>query len=201
MQRHRFIFVLISVLLAISLAFVFGCAKKATVKDTSEEKQVVAEKKSTGETDAEKAAREKALREAELREQERLRAERERAAAERAKAEAVSPFNGFEYIYFDFDKFAIKTEARETLKKVADKLNATSGGKLLIEGNCDERGTVEYNLALGERRANAAMKYLVSLGIGKDKVSTVSYGKERPVDPGHTEEAWAKNRNAHFVMK
>ncbi|HLD30193.1 MAG TPA: OmpA family protein, partial [bacterium] len=64
----------------------------------------------------------------------------------------------------------------------------------------DERGTVEYNLALGERRANSAKKYLISLGISEDRISTISYGEEKPLDPGHTEEAWAKNRRAHFII-
>ncbi len=72
--------------------------------------------------------------------------------------------------------------------------------KIQIEGHCDERGTAEYNLALGERRANSAKKYLVSLGIPADRLSTISYGKEMPLDPGHNEEAWAKNRRAHFII-
>jgi peptidoglycan-associated lipoprotein len=69
-----------------------------------------------------------------------------------------------------------------------------------MEGHCDERGTVEYNLALGERRANQAKNYLVSLGISSARISTISYGKEKPLDPGHNEEAWAKNRRAHTVV-
>jgi peptidoglycan-associated lipoprotein len=72
--------------------------------------------------------------------------------------------------------------------------------KFQIEGHCDERGTGEYNLALGERRANSAKNYLVSLGISAARISTISYGKERPLDPGHNEEAWAKNRRDHFVV-
>ncbi len=193
-------FMIISVLLVVSLAFVMGCAKKAAVKETSEQ-QAVAEKKA--QADAEKAAREKSLKEAELREQERQKAERERAEKSKAAAEAaaVSPLSGFEFIYFDYDKYAVTPDARNTLKKVADWLGAHPEAKVLIEGNCDERGTVEYNLALGERRADAAMKYLVSLGVDKSRLSTVSYGKERPVDPGHDEAAWAKNRNDHFVVK
>ncbi|MBP2683653.1 MAG: peptidoglycan-associated lipoprotein, partial [Deltaproteobacteria bacterium] len=73
--------------------------------------------------------------------------------------------------------------------------------KLLIEGHCDERGTAEYNLALGERRAVAVMNYLVSLGVPKGNLSTISFGEERPLDPGHDEGAWARNRRAHFVLK
>jgi peptidoglycan-associated lipoprotein len=84
---------------------------------------------------------------------------------------------------------------------VADYLKKNRKSKLLIEGHCDERGTSEYNIALGERRATAVMNYLVSLGIPKGALSTVSFGKEKPLDPGHNEEAWAKNRRAHFVLK
>jgi peptidoglycan-associated lipoprotein len=72
--------------------------------------------------------------------------------------------------------------------------------KIQIEGYCDERGTAEYNLALGERRANMTKKYLLSLGISSDRISTISYGEERPLDPGHNEEAWGKNRRAHIVV-
>jgi len=71
---------------------------------------------------------------------------------------------------------------------------------VLIEGNCDERGTVEYNLALGEKRAQSAMKFLVDLGVDKARIKTISYGKEKPLEPGHNEEAWAKNRRDHFVV-
>ena len=72
--------------------------------------------------------------------------------------------------------------------------------KIQIEGHCDERGTIEYNLALGERRANSAKNYLISLGISPDRISTISYGEEKPLDPGHNEEAWAKNRRAHTII-
>lgn len=203
MQKNRLMFTVIAVVLSISLLFVFGCSQKAAVKETSEEKQVVAEKQAPAqvESDAEREARERALREAQLREQERQRAEQERAAKKQAEEAAVASLEGFDFIYFDFDKYAVRPDARETLKKVADWLNANPDAKLVIEGNTDERGTVEYNLALGERRAKAAADYLVALGIDKDRLSIVSYGKEKPIDPGHNEEAWAKNRNAHFVIK
>jgi Outer membrane protein and related peptidoglycan-associated (lipo)proteins len=91
-------------------------------------------------------------------------------------------------------------EARETLKQHADKLTQNKNYNVLIEGHCDERGTTEYNLALGERRAKEAMKYFVELGIDGKRIKTISYGKERPLDPGNNEEAWAKNRRDHFVV-
>jgi len=105
-----------------------------------------------------------------------------------------------EKIYFDFDMAELKAEAREMLKKKAEWLKANPEYSLLIEGNCDERGTMAYNLALGERRAGAAMKYLVDLGVPAEKISTVSYGEEKPFDAGHDEEAWAKNRRDDFTL-
>jgi peptidoglycan-associated lipoprotein len=88
----------------------------------------------------------------------------------------------------------------EILKENAALLHKYPKVKIQIEGHCDERGTNEYNLALGERRANSTRNYLISLGISPDRISTISYGEERPLDPGHNEEAWAKNRRAHFVI-
>ena len=81
-----------------------------------------------------------------------------------------------------------------------DWLLKNSEYKVKIEGNCDERGTEEYNMALGQRRSDEAKKYLLSMGIAIKRISTVTYGKDRPIDPGHDEEAWAKNRNDHFVI-
>jgi peptidoglycan-associated lipoprotein len=107
----------------------------------------------------------------------------------------------FADIRFAFDKSTIEPEAREILKKLADWLLMNKSSSLAIEGHCDERGTVEYNLALGQRRADAAMKYLMDLGVARARMATISYGKERPLDPGHNEEAWAKNRRANFTVK
>ncbi|HEX7520014.1 MAG TPA: peptidoglycan-associated lipoprotein Pal, partial [Candidatus Deferrimicrobium sp.] len=107
----------------------------------------------------------------------------------------------FDDVRFDFDKSVVKEDGRRTCQVVGDYLKKNPGAKLLIEGHCDERGTSEYNLALGERRAAAVMTYLVSLGVSKAGLSTVSFGKEKPLDPGQNEEAWAKNRRAHFVLK
>lgn len=124
-------------------------------------------------------------------------AEVERAAIAPAAAEAAAVF---EDIRFDFDKYNLKPEAREILTKLNEFMKANKEATVLIEGNCDERGTTEYNLALGDRRATTAAKYLIVLGVDRKRISTISYGKERPLDPGHNEEAWAKNRRAHFVV-
>ncbi len=107
----------------------------------------------------------------------------------------------FEDIHFDYDKSFIREDAKPVLAKVADYLKKDPKAKIQIEGHCDERGTAEYNMALGARRAESAKKYLLSLGVKGGQVSTVSYGKEKPLDPGHTEDAWAKNRRGHFVLK
>ena len=91
-------------------------------------------------------------------------------------------------------------EARAIINKHAEWLNKNKGVKITIEGHCDERGTAEYNLALGERRAEAAAKYLINMGIDAKRIKTISYGLENPLDPGHNEEAWAKNRRGHFSV-
>ncbi|MCX7635802.1 MAG: peptidoglycan-associated lipoprotein Pal [Syntrophales bacterium] len=103
-------------------------------------------------------------------------------------------------IHFDFDQSTLRPDARAILKEHAAWLLKNPGVSVLIEGHCDERGTNEYNLALGDRRANETMKYLVELGVAKERIKTISYGEERPLDPGHNEAAWAKNRRAHFVI-
>lgn len=104
-----------------------------------------------------------------------------------------------ETIYFDFDKYNLRSEAKTALGNNAKTLRENPDLTVLIEGHCDERGTVEYNLALGEKRAKAARDYLVDLGVQAERVRTISYGEERPVDPGHAESAWGKNRRADFI--
>ncbi|GAB6162286.1 hypothetical protein JCM12298_14450 [Desulfothermus naphthae] len=103
-------------------------------------------------------------------------------------------------IHFAFDSYELNDDAKEILKKKAEVLLKYPSIKLVIEGHCDERGTEEYNLALGERRARAAYEYLIMLGIEADRLSIVSYGEERPLDPRHNEEAWAKNRRDEFKI-
>ena len=104
-------------------------------------------------------------------------------------------------VFFDFDRSDLKPEARATLERQAAWLKQYSNVRLQIEGHCDERGTREYNLALGERRANATKNYLVALGIPASRLSTISYGKERPAVLGSNEAAWAQNRRAVSVVQ
>ena len=103
-------------------------------------------------------------------------------------------------INFDFDSSIILPDAREILKVNADFLLKNRVSTIVIEGHCDERGTAEYNMALGQRRAQETKKYLINLGIKESIIRTISYGAERPLDPNNTEEAWAKNRRAHFLI-
>jgi peptidoglycan-associated lipoprotein len=103
-------------------------------------------------------------------------------------------------VFFGLDQSEVDAAGQQVLQANGDVLKKYATWQITIEGHCDERGTAEYNLALGERRAVAARNYLVSLGIAADRVKTVSYGKEFPFDPAHTEAAWAKNRRAHFVV-
>jgi peptidoglycan-associated lipoprotein len=105
-----------------------------------------------------------------------------------------------EDVFFDTDRFDLTPEARGILAKNANWLLQYSTVLILIEGHCDERNTREYNLALGDRRANAVRDYLSSLGVSADRIRTISYGEERPFALGHTEEAWRLNRRSHFVI-
>jgi len=109
------------------------------------------------------------------------------------------PTGVLEDVFFDLDRYNLRPEARETLRKNYTSLQGRPRVTVIVEGHCDERGTVEYNLALGQRRAEAAREYLISLGMAPSSVTCISYGEERPLDPGHNEAAWARNRRAATV--
>jgi peptidoglycan-associated lipoprotein len=108
--------------------------------------------------------------------------------------------NAGDRVYFDFDQYTVRTDAGPVLDRQASWLARYPQVHVRIEGNCDERGTREYNFALGARRANAIRDYLVGRGVAASRIETVSYGKERPVDPGTGEDAWAHNRNGHTAL-
>ncbi len=125
-----------------------------------------------------------------------------KAVEENAKAlkgEAGSSAD-LEKIFFDFDSSTLTLTARETLASNAKRMGRKTGVVIRIEGHCDERGSDEYNLALGEKRARAAMQYLVTMGVPAEKLSLISYGREKPAAPGNDEAAWAKNRRDEFVI-
>jgi peptidoglycan-associated lipoprotein len=127
--------------------------------------------------------------------------------AELARAETAQPSGEFSEqkitagdIYFDFDMYDIREDSRPTLENTASILRKDSTLKLIVEGHCDERGTNEYNLALGDRRAKAAKDYLTAAGISSKRIQMISYGEEKPLCAEKTEDCWAKNRRAHFVF-
>lgn len=103
-------------------------------------------------------------------------------------------------VYFDYDRFVIRSDARDVLEANARRLKAANGRKLLVEGHCDERGTVDYNLVLGERRAQTVKQYLQDLGVPASQIQITSYGKEKPFCTDHSEACWQSNRRAHFVL-
>ena len=114
--------------------------------------------------------------------------------------EEINQESPIQMIHFDFDKFFIREDAKPVLEATAEWLKQYSTVKILLEGYCDERGTEEYNLALGEKRAKSTFDYLVSLGITPNRMITVSYGKSQPLDQGHNEIAWQKNRRTQFTI-
>ncbi|HKI51951.1 MAG TPA: peptidoglycan-associated lipoprotein Pal [Geothermobacteraceae bacterium] len=122
----------------------------------------------------------------------------ESAVSESTMQQTEAVMAELQRVHFDFDQFTLSAEARDILTANAAYLQANSGVRVRIEGHCDERGSDEYNLALGERRAQAAKDYLESLGVAADRLETISYGEELPLDAGHDEAAWAKNRRAEF---
>ena len=178
-----------------------GCPKKTVVKEEPSMKaeEAVAEREKAARLAAEKEA-------ARIREEEAKKAKEQAfekslvAQKEPGIAGEVFESRLLKDIHFDFDRYDIRSEDTEILKENAALLMRYPKVKIQVEGHCDERGTNEYNLALGERRASAAKKYLVSLGISTDRISSISYGEEKPLDTGHNEEAWAKNRRGHFVI-
>jgi peptidoglycan-associated lipoprotein len=180
-----------------------GCPKKTVVK----EEPSVTKSEEASRLEAERAAREAKEKESARIKEEEAKKEREKEFEKSLVAKKTPGIEGevFESkllkdIHFDFDKYDIRPGDTEILKENAALLIKHPNVKIQLEGHCDERGTIEYNLALGERRANSTKKYLISIGISTDRISTISYGKEKPLDPDHNEEAWAKNRRAHTVI-
>jgi peptidoglycan-associated lipoprotein len=191
------------VVFAFSSVFLLSsCAKKQVITEeeameapakVEAEKPVAAAKEEAAKEEAAKVERLKELEAA--KKEEPAKIDEEKAWMERraAKFEAES-------IYFDFDKSFIKLEYRPILNEKAAFLKDYPEMRVRIEGNCDERGTNEYNLALGERRANSAKNFLVSWGIAADRIEIISYGEERPRGLGHNEDSWSQNRRDDFVL-
>jgi len=170
-----------------------GCAKQAVKSDAAVSK---ASDQDAAALEAERARRAAAEAEAARLAAEKLAQEARQRELEKVRSQFVN-----EHVYFEFDSADLTPTAVAVLKKKASWMGGQAGVAALIEGHCDERGTNEYNLALGERRAQSAKAFLANMGVSASRLSTVSYGEERPVDPGHNEAAWGKNRRAQFVIK
>lgn len=199
MRKRLWIYIALLVVIP-GLLFTVSCAKKQVV--TAEDSAAATQQQAT--EDAAAAAKQE-----DMAKEQAAQTEADKAAAMQAiKDEAMARDAAMqrmafenENVYFDFDSAQLTPMAQDTLVRKADWLRANPMVSVTIQGNCDERGTAEYNLALGERRAVAAMKFLVDLGIAESRLSTISYGEERPADPRSNEEAWAKNRRDVFVIQ
>jgi len=184
--------VMMMVILVLSVFALYGCPKSADVSSAPESQPQKVEKTPEALAAEAKAADEKKAAEAAAAAK---AAEEEAAAKERAAKEAA----GLKAIYFDFDKSFVRDDAKAIMKANAAWLKANPKAKIRIEGNCDERGTIEYNQALGQRRAASAKKYLTDLGVSGKRISLISYGKEKPVCKASTEDCWQQNRRAELV--
>ncbi|MBW1714593.1 MAG: peptidoglycan-associated lipoprotein Pal [Deltaproteobacteria bacterium] len=187
-----------------SILLLSSCAKKQVI---TEEKEMEAPAPEVAKVEEEKpavpAAKEEKMEEAKIERLKELEEAKKREAAideEKAWMERRAAKFEAEAIYFDFDKSFIKLEYRPVLQEKAAFLKDYPDMRVRIEGNCDERGTNEYNLALGERRGNSAKNFFISLGIAADRIETISYGEERPRALGHNEVSWSQNRRDDFVL-
>jgi len=187
-----------------SLFLMMSCAKKQLITEEKIIKKPAAVKTVEKKKSAAEEAKKEGIEEAEKIRLERLKelekAKKSEAEARKRWQERKSLNFEAEAIYFDCDRAFIRPEFRPILKEKADYLKDNPNVRIRIEGNCDERGTNEYNLALGERRANSANKFLVSLGVSPDQIEIVSYGEERPLALGHSKGAWAQNRRDDFEI-
>ncbi len=172
---------LLAIIVSLSLFVLWGCPKKAEVTTAPETPQAAPAKEEP------KTAPMKEEAKPEMKEE--------------IKEKAPAVATGLQPVYFDFDKSFIRDDARAVMKANAEWLKANPKVKVKIEGNCDERGTREYNQALGQRRATSAKKYLTDMGISASRISLISYGKEKPACMESTESCWQKNRRDDFVAQ
>lgn len=204
-MKRNLIIVTLAVFVCSTIFLLSSCAKKQVVTEEKEIKAVPEEvAKAKEEKPSAKEEKEKEMEREEKVRLERLKelelAKEREAEEEKAWQERRATKFEAESIYFDFDKSFIRPEYRPSLETKAEFLKDNLNIHIRIEGNCDERGTNEYNLALGERRADSAKRFLVSLGCSPDRIETISYGEERPVALGHNEGSWGQNRRDDFVI-
>ena len=198
----RFVWFSGIIVAVLSVLLVAGCSKRPPVQS-----DVQPTEGSMGPTEA---APTESLATQHEREQQAAIEERERQAAEEHKrrmaatSSTMPPMSQEDFVnldvHFAYDSFILNEDAKVLLERKAAWLTQHPQIEFQIEGHCDERGTTVYNLALGERRAHAVKQYLTVLGVSASRISVISYGEEFPLDPGHTEDAWARNRRAHFVI-
>ncbi len=188
-MKRRIGMVLFVLFVIPGLLFTAGCSKKQ-VKPDETVPAIESGQEGRDALSAEEEARRRAM------EEQRLAEERRRQQEMAAK----SAF-GENDIYFAFDDSTLSSAAQAVLREKAAFMNSYPDIDVVIEGHCDERGTAEYNIALGERRAESAKKFLMNLGISGSRLTTISYGEEKPAAMGQNEEAWAKNRRAHFEVR
>ena len=185
----------LALLLAVLMLVCYGCASKPAQP---------AQKSMTAEEQA-RLAQEEALkrkeREGRISEEDlaKTRADRERLEREKGLQEKKTALPASD-IYFEYDSYSVQPEDLPKIKEVSEWLKINNAVQIVVEGHCDERGTVEYNLALGQKRAEVVKNHLTKFGVDEKSIRIISFGKEIPVDPGHTEDAWAKNRRVHFSI-
>ena len=185
-----------AIMLAMLLVLGVSCAKKTVTMEAEPMEEERAVESAAAQQSAEEAA---AAREAKLAQMSEADRQRQEAAmmAEEAKMRAFVD----EHVHFDFDKYDLKPKAMMILDEKAAYLREHPEVRVLIEGHCDERGTNEYNLALGDRRANSAKNYLVRSGVAESRITTISYGEEQPLCTEHAESCWWRNRRAQFQVR
>lgn len=188
-KKRNKVFVLSAAVILTAVILFTGCQKKASIKPeeapptTVTQQSESAQQSKTSEKISEKKVAPESIMSSDL-----------------APTYAEGKEGMFADILFDYDKYDVKESYKSELQAVSQWLTKNSSATISIEGHCDERGTNEYNLALGDRRAKAVKEYLISLGVMSSRIETISYGEEKPVCTEQTEECWAKNRRAHFVI-
>ncbi|MEW6003276.1 MAG: peptidoglycan-associated lipoprotein Pal [Nitrospirota bacterium] len=182
------------ILMLVAGSVFFGCSQRKVVQPEAQQQQPAVSPEET-------------KKKAPIRPEEKIAAEKiteqQLAKVETRDIEApkyIEEKGVFEDIYFDFDRYDIRSDAKPVLEKIASWLLKNTSEKILIEGHCDERGTNEYNLALGDRRAKATKDFLIALGLSPKRIEIISYGEEKPLCTEKTEDCWQKNRRDHFVV-
>ncbi|MBI5756219.1 MAG: peptidoglycan-associated lipoprotein Pal [Nitrospirae bacterium] len=196
-MNNRKLSLVFCIVILTGIIIVSGCAKRVSTSEIGEEtKPAIKSTAETGKAVEHVAVSEPLTPMAEVVEESKLAMQEAETAPPSVKKAA-----GIGDAFFDFDRYSIREDAQKTLQGNAVVLKGKSFRKIVIEGHCDERGTSDYNLALGERRAESTKLYIVALGVDPSNIATISYGKEKPFCPDHNEGCWQQNRRAHFMVE